>query len=95
MTKNFTIINDELYAVKNAGYKLDFENDITHSDFSKWRDPFGNRASSAIDSFYDLDNAKLCRDENGELYAVEYLYSDITHDDLGTLMPMIWQKVVQ
>lgn len=92
MAKNFTIINDEQYAVKNAGYKLDFENDTTHSDFSQWHfNRSENRQLDKIDSFYDLDNASLCRDENGELYAVEYIYSGTT----GTFIPMIWQRVTK
>lgn len=84
--KKFTIINDEVYAVKEAGYKLDFESEI-HTNFPKGFSE--NRKNREIDSFYDLDCAMLCKDENGELFAVEYYYG------MNEKMPMIWQKVTE
>lgn len=90
MTKTFTIINNEPYAVKNLGYIIDTENDIRHYDFSLWHLKDSERdMNKALDSFYDLDGAALCEDENGELYAVENIYSSHT----GRYEPMIWQKV--
>lgn len=83
----FTIISDEIYAVKNAGYKLDWSNgsktefDFGNTDYSE------NKQGDIIDSFYDLDNARLCKDESGDCFAVYF--------DLVTKEPLVWQKVVK
>lgn len=87
--KNFTIINNEECAIKKTGYKLDFKNDHTHhmyedSDISPDEE---NKLMHDIDSFYDLYDAVLCTDENGEMYAVEFHYA--------TREPVIWQKVTK
>lgn len=89
----FTVISDELFAVKTAGYKLDFENDHTHRNFSAaafWDDTISaeNHAHDEIDSFYDLTGAYLCSC-NDLMYAVEYIYSDSEH----AMVPCIWQRV--
>ena len=81
----FKVINSELFAVKESGYRLDFDNDHAHIDKSLTAFDSPNRADRDIDSFYDLDSAVLCEDENGEMYAVRY------YDD----KPYIWQKVVK
>ena len=86
--KNFTIISNEEYAVKKAGYVLDFE-DTTHNcyegkDISPETE---NKLMKDIDSFYDLDNACLCKDEDGYLYAVEF--------DFTTKQPVVWQRVIE
>lgn len=85
--KNFTIINNEEFAVKKAGYVLDFDEDSTHhchegEDISA---EIENKLMRDIDSFYDLDGACLCKDEYGCLYAVEF--------NFFTKQPAIWQRV--
>ena len=88
-SKTFKVISDELFAVKKAGYKLD-PNSEYETDFEEilegitWPER-ENEKYNMIDSFYDLDGANLCEDENGELYAVEFYY---------TGKPIIWKKVV-
>ena len=90
MEKKFKIISNELYAVRNAGFELDFENDTRHFDFSEWHLKDSEKdVINALDGFYDLDNAFLCKDENGILYAVEYIYTSV----FEKAIPMIWQKV--
>ena len=94
--KEFEIVKDELYAVEKAGFRLDAENDVRHFDFSQWhlseeKTGTERHEENALDSFYDLDGAKLCKDENGDLYAVEYIYSAA----LGCSTPLIWQRVVK
>lgn len=78
----FKKIKDELYCVKNSGYELDLEAKTeTILDINK------NRTQDLIDSFYDLDGACLCENEEGELYAVDYGYIN------EKFVPIIWQKV--
>lgn len=78
----FTILKNELYAVKNAGYELDFTQKYGERLASFFEEQ--NAIENAIDSFKDLDGAALCRGDDGELYAVEFYY---------TGEPMIWQRV--
>lgn len=84
--KKFKKISDEFYAVPEAGYKLD-KDDKMHLEF-----PVGfseNRRYDEIDSFCDMDCITLCSDENGEMYAVMYIWWG------DELLPMIWQKVIK
>lgn len=82
--KKFKILSNDLYAVKNAGYELDFSKEYETDFPAEWSE---NRKNDEIDSFYDLDGAELCEDENGELYAVEKTFID------GGFKAIIWQKV--
>ncbi len=82
--KEFKILSDDLYAVQNAGYELDFSEGYAEDFPVEWS---ANRRSDEVDSFYDLDSAELCENESGELYAVEKTLVD------GKLKPVIWQKV--
>ena len=87
--KKFKIISDEVYAVRNAGYKLDRESTM-HIDFDGKYEHLDyyereNMIDDLIDGFYDLDAPYLCEDEDGVLYAVYY------EDN----KPCIWQKVVK
>ena len=46
------------------------------------------------DDFYDLDTAKLCEDENGELYAVQCGFPAYGSGyDPDIMVPLIFQKV--
>lgn len=89
--KTFTIIDNAVYAVKNAGYKLD-TNSKTETDFDglyggmTWAER-ENQIDNLIDSFCDLDLPFLCEDENGEHYAVYFNFEN------GK--PTIWHKVVR
>lgn len=82
--KTFKTLSNDLYAVKNAGYELDFGKEYETDFPTEWSE---NRKSDEIDSFYDLDNAELCEDKNGELYAVEKAFID------GEFKPIIWQRL--
>jgi hypothetical protein len=97
----FEIIDNDVYAVKNAGYKLDFSHGLPehNADYYKQFEKnyggiIGNpRLDDDIDSFYDLDGASLCKGEDGNLYAVEY---KIVWGEDGyscTSVPAIWQRV--
>lgn len=87
--KNFTIISNEIYAVKNAGFILDPSDEIAiavpRRDFES-DIHYDNRVQKMVDSFYDLDGAYLCVDENNVFYAVEYSYEE-------KWQPVIWQRV--
>ena len=83
---NFEVISDKPYAVKDAGYALDF----SHGYYEHNSDYYNGRQtapSNDVDSFYDLDGAALCKGEDGNLYAVEYKHTD------GGMVPAIWQRV--
>lgn len=82
--KNFEIISDELFAVEKAGFELDFDYEYEENFTESYSE---NRKSCEIDSFYDLDNAALCVDENGVYYAVEFHLVD------DEMKPIIWQRV--
>lgn len=82
--KKFKVLSNDLYAVKNAGYELDFGKEYETDFPAEWSE---NRKSDEIDNFYDLDSAKLCKDENNELYAVEEAFIN------NEFKPIIWQKV--
>lgn len=77
----FEIIDGDLYAVKNAGYKLDLST-MDNLHIEKIKNEFGEIVQVDTDSFYELDNAKLCKGEDGKLYAVEYYWL--------TQEPLIW-----
>lgn len=77
----FKIIDGDIYAVTKAGYKLDLSTtDNLHIE--KVKNEFGEDVHVDTDSFYDLDNAKLCRGEDGKMYAVEFYRQ--------TNEPLIW-----
>lgn len=77
----FEIIDSDIYAVTNAGYKLDLST-MDNLHIEKVKNEFGEDVHVDTDSFYDLDNAKLCRGEDGKMYAVEFYWQ--------TNEPLIW-----
>lgn len=77
----FEIIDGDIGAVKNAGYKLDLST-MDNLHIANIKNEFGEAMSVDTDSFYDLDDAKLCRGEDNKLYAVEFY--------LETQEPLIW-----
>lgn len=77
----FEIIDGDIDAVTNAGYKLDLST-MDNLHIEKVKNEFGKEVRVDIDSFYDLDNAKLCRGEDGKMYAVEFYWQ--------TNEPLIW-----
>lgn len=77
----FEIIDGDIYAVTKAGYKLDLSA-MDNLHIEKVKNEFGETMQVDTDSFYDLGNAKLCRGEDGKMYAVEFY--------LGTHEPLIW-----
>lgn len=91
----FKIVGDLMYAVKTAGYKLDptaeMETDFTDCLCGYDYYERENKIAEWIDGFYDLDTAYLCRGEDGELYAVEYIWCRGSQ----TLYPAIWQRVIK
>ena len=90
ISKQFRIIRQEYKAVLNAGYELD-ERAERKEDFSDWHLKDDKEARErALRDFGELEDAVLCIDEEDELCAVEFIYSD----KLGDFVPMIWQRVV-
>ena len=87
MKKMFTIINDELFAVKENGYKIDSQDTAQWDEDRFPNGMFSNRLANMVDSLYDLDSAKLCKDENDEMYAVVYEFRN------GRFVPAVWQRV--
>jgi hypothetical protein len=93
----FTIIDAEMYAVPDNGYKLHPAAARINQYAEIWdREQLGEaeywkRVARANDSFYDLDGAYLCQDQTADWYAVLYLYSHIH----GKFMPAVWQRVIK
>ena len=77
----FEIIDGDIYAVTKAGYKLDLST-MDNLHIEKVKNEFGEDVHVDTDSFYDLDNAKLCKGEDGKMYAVEFYWQ--------TNEPLIW-----
>lgn len=90
--KTFTVIDDQFCAVLINGYELDFDTDRTHHTDAQ--DPAVMLNDDGSDDFYDLDTAKLCEDENGELYAVQCGFPACGSGyDPDIMVPLIFQKV--
>ena len=77
----FEIIDGDIGAVKNAGYKLDLST-MDNLHIEKVNNEFGETVQADTDSFYDLNDAKLCKGEDNKLYAVEFYWE--------TQEPLIW-----
>lgn len=91
----FICTDDRPFAVKNAGYKLAFDEQGKPVDLgivAPHLDP--NGIDQLIDSFYDLDNAELCVNPELEYYAVEFNYTVPADNELYA-QPMIWQKLTK
>lgn len=81
----FEILKDEMFAVPANGYVLDLDEKCENVKRGEVYDDFGYPIKANLDSFFDLDDAKLCRGDDGELYAVEF--KPITEE------PLIWCPV--
>ena len=80
--KKFEVIKNKIYCVKRAGYELD----CTSPAESRFPECFNEyRRHEEFDSFFELYNVALCKDEKDELYAVKFYFA--------TNEPMIWQRV--
>lgn len=79
----FIVTSNELYAVSKAGYEIDALNDKIH-----FGENLSHPSDDTIDSFYDLDGAKLCVARDDKHYAVEFYENDINK-------PYIWQLVIK
>lgn len=82
----FEIVDGDIWAVKNAGYKLDLST-MENLHIENVKNEFGETVQVDTDSFYDLDCADLCRGEDGKMYAVEFYWR--THE------PLIWCPLIK
>lgn len=93
----FEVISTDFGAVRKQGYHIK-PNTTYHDDRTRIgiTDPSSNRWQKMVDSFYDLDDAYLCKGDDGKMYAVDYYYSDgkmYSSDYYCDHFPIIWQEV--
>ena len=88
--KHFVRKTEEIYGARNAGYKIDSSED-REMDTQLARKLSAERGerfvNDKLDELYDFDG-DLYEDENGDPYAVEFVY------DKNNYVPLCWQKMV-
>lgn len=83
---SFEVIDSDICAVKNAGYKLDLST-MDNLHIANIKNEFGEPVQVDTDSFFDLYDAKLCKGEDNKLYAVEFYWK--------TQEPLIWCVLIE
>lgn len=87
----FERLTNEVYGAKKAGYVIDTEEPrITDADlYVRIANERGSRyVDNKLDDLYDNDG-DLYKGEDGNAYAVEYVYID------GVFKPLCWQRLVK